>query len=447
MTTFDSDLSSENVDLDTQHIQFTVLCVDDEVSVLKSLKRLLRSPNYRILTADGGHEGLKIIEQETIDIVISDMRMPNMDGAEFLSEVAECSPETVRLLLTGYSDMNSTIAAVNKGKISRYLQKPWNNDELLLTIEQCTEKLKLENENRRLVEEIETKNQSLASLNNSLENKVKQRTQQINAALSKLKSTNVLVKNNLNATIRSFYNLISLNPHLGGEVTIKISELCALIADQTMQTPKEIKDVKLAGLLCELGLLGLDESIWNTPFEELSLPLKEQYMRSSQQAFMALSPATPLKNVATIILHQHEAYSGDGLPDRLNADQIPLGSRILAVARDYVYATSGRLHTVRLSSQGAIEYLTKRANQWYDPEIVNLLPTVVKQTDHKTLAKNERVIPFNDITPGMSLSRDVLNHNNMLLLPEGHIFNHDSLARLSNFLIADDNPIEIFVLT
>ncbi len=447
MTIFDPHLSSEKADLDAKSIQFTILCVDDELSVLKALKRLLRSPHYRILTAEGGHEGLKIIEREAIDIVISDMRMPKMDGAEFLSEVTKCSPETVRLLLTGYSDMNSTIAAVNKGNISRYLQKPWNNDELLLTIEQCTEKLKLENENRRLVEEIETKNQSLASLNNSLEIKVKQRTQQINAALGKLKSANILVKNNLNATIRSFYNLISLNPHLGGESTIKISELCTLIADQTMQTPKEIKDVKLAGLLCELGLLGLDEEIWNTPFEELPLSLKEQYLSSSQQAYMALSPATPLKDVATIILHQHEAYSGDGLPDRLNADQIPLGSRILAVARDYVYATSGRLYTVRLSSQGAIEYLTKRTNQWYDPEIVSLLPTVIKETDHKTLAKNERIIPFSDITPGMSLSRDVLNYNNILLLPEGHIFNHDSLARLSNFLIADNNPIEIFVLT
>lgn len=447
MTIVDPHISSEKADLDAKRIQFTILCVDDELSVLKALKRLLRSPQYRILTANSGREGLEITNEEPVDIIISDMRMPEMDGAEFLSEVAIHSPQTIRLLLTGYSDMSSTITAVNKGQISRYLQKPWNNDELLLTIAQCTEKLTLENENRRLIKEIEAKNQSLASLNNSLEDKVQQRTQQINTALSKLKSTNALVKNNLNATIRSFYNLISLNSHLGGEASINISELCALIASQTMEIPKDIQDVKLAGLLCELGLLGMGEDICSTPLEALSMSLKEQYITSSQQAHLALSPATPLRDVATIILHQHEAYSGIGFPHKLSADQIPLGSRILAVARDYIYATSGRLYTVRLSSQGAIEYLTKRTGTRYDPKIVSLLPTVIKKTDHKTLSKNERIIAFNDITPGMSLSRDVLNHNNILLLPEGHIFNHDSLARLNNFLTADNNPVEIFVLT
>lgn len=447
MTAISSHFSSEKTELKLSNSQLSVLCVDDEVSVLKALKRLLRSPHYRIFTACNGHEGLEIASKESIDIIISDMRMPEMDGAEFLSHIAKAYPYTVRILLTGYSDLSSTIAAVNSGKISCYLQKPWNNEELLLTVSQCSEKLKLENENRRLVSEIEKKNRSLASLNNSLEEKVKQRTLQIRTTLGKLKSANSFIKSNLNATIRSFYNLISLNPYLGGKSSLIISELCSQIAHKMLDSPKAIKDIQLAGLLCELGMLSMNDEIWNTPIEELSIDLKKIYQSSSQQAYLALSPATPLKDVATIILYQHEVFSGEGSPNHLSADEIPLGSRILSVARDYVYATSGRLHTARLSSQGAIEYLTQRANQQYDPQIVNLLPQVIEVINHNTLAKNERIIAISDITPGMSLSRDVLNSNNILLLPEGHTFNADSLMRLNKFLTADNNPVEIFVLT
>ena len=171
MTEINPHISSEISKLSAEKTLFTILCVDDEISVLKSLKRLLRSPNYRILTANNGQEGLNIMNRETIDIVISDMRMPKMDGAELLSQIANTYPQTVRLLLTGYSDINSTIEAVNKGKITQYIQKPWNNDELLITLRQCAEKLILEKENHRLLIEIENTNQSLASLNISLEEK------------------------------------------------------------------------------------------------------------------------------------------------------------------------------------------------------------------------------------------------------------------------------------
>jgi response regulator RpfG family c-di-GMP phosphodiesterase len=94
---------------------WTILCVDDEQNILSSLRRVFRPHFSRVFTAGSGAEGLALLERERIDVVISDMRMPEMDGALFLENVRNRWPETVRLLLTGYSDINSTIGAINRG--------------------------------------------------------------------------------------------------------------------------------------------------------------------------------------------------------------------------------------------------------------------------------------------------------------------------------------------
>jgi response regulator RpfG family c-di-GMP phosphodiesterase len=101
----------------------TLLCVDDEPSILSSLRRLFRPHGYRIFLAESGAAGLKILETESVDLVISDMRMPEMDGATFLKAVRERWPRVVRILLTGYADITSTVAAINEGEIYRYIAK------------------------------------------------------------------------------------------------------------------------------------------------------------------------------------------------------------------------------------------------------------------------------------------------------------------------------------
>ncbi|TAL45314.1 MAG: response regulator, partial [Methylovulum sp.] len=104
-----------------------ILFVDDEVNVLNALRRLFHSEHYVSYFASSGAEGLRILQQYAVDIVISDMRMPEMNGAEFLAQVVMQWPETTRILLTGYADMQSTIDAVNKGRIYHYCNKPWND--------------------------------------------------------------------------------------------------------------------------------------------------------------------------------------------------------------------------------------------------------------------------------------------------------------------------------
>ncbi len=106
-----------------------VLFVDDEKSILVALRRLCRNTGWDIYTAESGDEGLAIIDEHTIDLVVSDMRMPNMNGAQFLEQVVERSPSTVRILLTGYSEVAATVAAIDRGKIFCHCTKPWDNDE------------------------------------------------------------------------------------------------------------------------------------------------------------------------------------------------------------------------------------------------------------------------------------------------------------------------------
>ncbi|HAB56013.1 MAG TPA: hypothetical protein DCE61_06570 [Cellvibrionales bacterium] len=106
-----------------------VLFVDDEKSILVALRRLCRNTGWDIYTAESGDEGLAIINEHAIDLVVSDMRMPKMNGAEFLEQVVEQSPSTVRILLTGYSEVTATLAAIDKGKIFCHCTKPWDNDE------------------------------------------------------------------------------------------------------------------------------------------------------------------------------------------------------------------------------------------------------------------------------------------------------------------------------
>ena len=112
----------------------TILCVDDEESILNSLKRMLALEGYNVLTARGGEQGLEMLSKEKIDLIIADQRMPKMMGAEFLRRVREKRPEIVSIMLSGYSDFQSLVTAVNEGEIFRFISKPWDKEELLKTV-------------------------------------------------------------------------------------------------------------------------------------------------------------------------------------------------------------------------------------------------------------------------------------------------------------------------
>lgn len=157
----------------------TILCVDDEKSILNSLKRLLRKEEYRILTASSGEEGFEILKENDVHLVISDQRMPQMSGTEFLGKVKSEYPDVMRIILSGYTDVDSITEAVNKGHIYKFLLKPWNDQNLKLEIKQALEQCDLIQTNKRLHQKVLEQNEELRRINEDLEDMVKERTKDL----------------------------------------------------------------------------------------------------------------------------------------------------------------------------------------------------------------------------------------------------------------------------
>ncbi len=160
-------------------IRHTVLCVDDEVNILQTLKRLLRKENYELLTASSGREGLEILSKNDVHLVISDQRMPEMNGTEFLAEIKERYPDVIRIILTGYTEVDAITESINRGHIYKFFLKPWNDDNLKLEIRKALDQYDLIKANEHLTRTVIHQNDILKQLNDELEDKVEKRTREL----------------------------------------------------------------------------------------------------------------------------------------------------------------------------------------------------------------------------------------------------------------------------
>ena len=145
-------------------MSFGVLYVDDEINNLNSFKAAFRR-DFDIYTAQSAREGRKILDTNEIGVIITDQRMPGMTGIEFLESILTVYPDTIRILLTGFSDMNAVMDAINRGQVYKYLVKPWQNDELRLYIQNALEIYHLRRENKDLAQKLQQANIQLAMLN------------------------------------------------------------------------------------------------------------------------------------------------------------------------------------------------------------------------------------------------------------------------------------------
>lgn len=157
----------------------TILCVDDNENILHSLKRVLRKEGYRFLTATSGAEGLKILKENEVHLLISDYRMPGMSGTEFLGKAKEEYPDVLRVILTGYTEVDSITDAINEGHIYKFFLKPWNDENLKLEIKKALEQHDLIQANKKLHEKVLEKNKELTRINENLESLVQERTEDL----------------------------------------------------------------------------------------------------------------------------------------------------------------------------------------------------------------------------------------------------------------------------
>ncbi|HOE43997.1 MAG TPA: response regulator, partial [Rhodoferax sp.] len=230
----------------------TLLFVDDEPSILSSLQRLFRPKGYKILTAESGDAGLAILDAQPVDLVISDMRMPKMDGAQFLEKVREKTPETMRLLLTGYADVTSTINAINKGEIYRHISKPWDDNDIVLIVKKALEHKALRAENQRLLVLTQQQNDELKDLNSGLEKRVQERTAEIEQINSFLNLANGKLKQNFLVSIKVFSGLIELREGAVAGHARRVADMARRIASR-MTLPTQVQqDVFVAALLHDI---------------------------------------------------------------------------------------------------------------------------------------------------------------------------------------------------
>lgn len=421
----------------------TILIVDDEVNVLKAIMRLLHPLHYRILMATSGQDALDILRNNEVDLVISDMRMPHMDGATLLSHIHHGWPETVSLLLTGHADLGQTIAAINLGHIYRYIAKPWDDNELLSIVQQGLEKRALKRENARLLQVTAAQNQQLVEANHQLEDKVAQRTAELEQLVSFLEITQQEVKTSFRNTVQVLANVLDMRFSDWGGHSQRVCSIAERLASASGLTPELIEDIAFAARLHDIGKLALPESLNTKAMLSMNRAELNEFIEHPALGQMVLLPIEELTRAGLLIRHQHENYDGTGFPHRSHGEAIALGARILAIAVDYDELQMGLILPHALSAEQAELFIRENAGKRYDPGLVSLLPDVIDSVTRKI---HEKALHSTQLKPGMVLSRDLYSLGKFLLLTRGRQLDNALIEHLRHFERTEGKNLTIYIL-
>lgn len=421
----------------------TILLVDDEANILSSLKRLFRAQGYKILTATSGQAGLEVLEENAIDLIVSDMRMPEMDGATFLAQVAARWPDTVRMLLTGFADITSTIAAVNEGKIYKYISKPWEDNDLRLSVEHALEQRFLKRDRDRLLELTRQQNVELQDLNANLEARVKARTEELRQTMAQLEKSHALLKNSYISSVKVFSNLIEMREDSIPSYSRNVADNAFKLAQKLGLNNEAAQNVMLAGLLHGIGKIGLPDTIIQKPYSALTHAEKEKFNRHPIIGEGALMALEPLQEAAKFIRSHLEHYDGRGWPEQLKGEDIPLGARILAIVNDYESIKSGTFTQEQTSSKQIRDFMRHNRGKRYDPDIVDQF---IKLLGDELNTKDDfSVVMSNGLTEGMVLAKDIIGNEDILLLAKGQILTEALICRIQRYERSIDEDLMIYI--
>ncbi len=303
----------------------TILCVDDEEDILKTLTRLFRKEPFRVLTASSGKEGLNILKNtENIGLIMSDQRMPEMSGTEFLRAAASLAPDSPRMILTGYADMNTAIEAINLGGASHFLTKPWDDVELLQVVRDGLQRYALILENRRQKEE-------LAQWNSNLKARVLQQSATIRKQMEETHRQSDRDNKSRDAIVALLADLLDQRHHRLSKHSRRVTALVASMA-KTLELNHSM-DIRHAALLHDIGLIGVsDRVLGNSNAELLRGEDVIEYRAHPIRGQETIDAIEELQGIGLIIRHHHEEFDGSGFPDGIAGEKIPLGSRIIHLA-------------------------------------------------------------------------------------------------------------------
>lgn len=423
--------------------QATLLFVDDEASILSALRRLFRTLGYRIFTAESGREGLALLEHEEVDVVVSDMRMPEMDGTAFLEAVRQRWPGIIRILLTGYADVGSTIAAINRGQIYRYIAKPWDDNDIELTVRDAVEHRRLKLENARLTALTQRQNEELQVLNAGLEQKIAARTAELQQTLAFLEQAHGELKQSFLTMVRVLTGLFELrNRRMAGH-SRRVADIARQLTKGLGLEESASQDVLLAALLHDIGKFGLPDHLLDKPFNSMTPTERTETMRHPQRGEAVLAGIEQLKGATALVRHHHECFDGSGYPDHLAGLAIPLGARILAVANDFDALQMGTLVSRPLKAAEARAFILENRGKRYDPEVVDVFLAQVADSIPEEIA--EMPMRPGTLCPGMVLTRDLLHPDGYLLLAKGQSIDASIIEQLLRVEACEGKRLTLYV--
>jgi response regulator RpfG family c-di-GMP phosphodiesterase len=437
-------MSSADSNPSTAEARPTLLLVDDEPSILSALRRLFRPQGYRILAAESGAAALDLVADDAVDLVISDMRMPGMDGAQFLERIRHLQPHAVRILLTGYADISSTIAAINGGEIHRYIAKPWDDNDILLVVREALARRDLELRNRELTELTQRQNEELRNLNSDLEDRVRRRTAEIEQINDMLNVAYAELKSNFMLSMQIFAGLMELRHNGMSGHSRRVSEWAKRVCGLLKLDERTSQDIYVAALLHDIGKIGFPDELLGKPISLMSADETARYRKHPLNAEAALMPLVQLQPVAKIIRSQHERLDGNGFPDGLEAEEIPFGARVLAPIIDYENLLAGTLAERRFSVEDATASIRRGAGSRYDAKVVDALIEALKQPLDES--RDDRRISAAELVAGMVLSRDLVSPQGTLLLAAGYRFDARVVRQVREYVQREGAKLTLYVL-
>lgn len=370
----------------TEGMQGNLLIIDDETSITTLLERQFRN-DYTVRTAASGEDALDIINSGFIPhVILSDQRMPGMSGVEFLAASQQLVPDAVRVILTGYSDIQDIIASINEGHVYKFITKPWEQEILAQAIHHCFQHYRLATENKRLLAEVQEQNEQISAQNRKL-------TVQ-NEELSRLNSQ---IQRHMVEAVKLLSGLMPGNTHIYYTNHAQtVAMIARAIAEELCYSEESINSIVIASILHDVGKVGLPERCI-TPAPDV-LPKKDIacYQTHAERGYNLINTISGLETVADIVYQHHEHYDGSGFPQRLEGKQISPAAMIVGLADLYhnrVYRiptsvlagnsfvqqnyTQSQVETAYRQTQ-AMSYIF-RVSAWFDPDVLQAFYRVAQK--------------------------------------------------------------------
>ena len=402
-----------------------LLILDDEPEVLKALERLLRN-HFELHLFDNAQEALVFLKETHCHLILSDMKLPNMNGAEFLSHASKLSPLSKQIVLTGHADIEEAKDVVNNANVSRYFNKPWQNKELLIGLSELVSEYKDEQKKQRFINSLKGSHSRLsvdkAVMSSAIENMLVEHSE------TNYQNEELLASND--QLIDFSAQLVNLLLGDEGGHNYRIAQQAKLIAQLLGADERTQKATYLAGLYYSVGIASMPENLKNLTIEKMTYSEKQQWISSVSISAGLVRNAQVLNPVADIIQHIYEHVDGTGSPDKLHGDEIPLGARVLALVIYHDHLLTGKIYPYLLSHEEALIKLHALVGNTLDGKVLRVFEELINNPGDYEF---EYAVSANKIVEGMIASQDLLNHHGQRLLAKNVVITAAMIEALQNY--------------